>query len=60
MPATNHGVDLVDPCGRRDLTDGIDDPRMATRGDDHQATILDIVGRRVLAPEDVWHQLTGL
>src|SRR2546428_3462524 len=60
MPATNHRVDLVNPRGLLDLTDRIDDPGMATGGDDDQAPILDMIGRRVLAPENVGHQLAGL
>src|SRR5262245_38699439 len=60
MPAADHRVDLVNPRGFLDLADGINDPSMPARGDDHQTTILDVVGGRVLAPENVRYELTGL
>ena len=59
MPITYHSVDFVDARDLLELTDGVDNPCMATRRDDHQTAVLDVIGRGVLAPEDVRNQFAG-
>ena len=59
VKAAHHRVDLLDARDLLHLPDGVDDPGMATGGDDDEPAVLHEEGGRVLTLEVVGHQVTG-